>query len=148
MQAINVTRIISAPIEDVFELLSDHAGYSAFEGIRDAKLLNEGDEEPNGDGAVRRIDLGAVWFEERISNFKRPYQFDYRIIRSRPPIEHESGCIRLQETREGTQVIWTSRFRIKIPILGAALSPLAARAGQKAFGSLLKAIDRRLTSKT
>ena len=148
MQTIVVKRTIAAPIDQVFELLSDHAGYTAFAGIKDAKLLEEGLEERNGNGAVRRIDLGAVWFEEEISNFQRPTAMDYKILRSRPPIEHESGRIRLEETPEGTAVTWTSVFRVSIPLIGLVLSPIAASAGQKAFGSMLKAIDRKLTNET
>jgi len=146
MQTIVVERTINAPIEQVFELISDHANYKRFNGIKDSKLLKEGKEEPNGDGAVRRIELGAVWFEEEISNFARPERMDYRIVRSRPPIEHESGRIRLRETAEGTTVTWTSTFRIRIPLAGRVLSPMAAKAGTKAFASMLKAIDRQLTA--
>ncbi|WP_077529384.1 SRPBCC family protein [Vreelandella utahensis] len=146
MQTIVVERTINAPIEQVFDLLSDHANYKQFDGIRDSWLVKEGTEERNGNGAVRRIDLGAVWFEEEISNFHRPTSMDYRILRSRPPIEHESGQIRLEETEQGTRVTWTSVFRIRIPVLGRVLSPVAAKAGTKAFGSLLKAIDRKLTA--
>ncbi|PAU76412.1 MxaD family protein [Halovibrio salipaludis] len=145
MHTIAVERTINAPIDQVFELLSDHANYKQFDGIRDSRLLKEGSEEPNGNGAVRRIDLGAVWFEEEISNFNRPTSMDYRILRSRPPIEHESGRIRLEETARGTKVTWTSVFRIRIPVVGRVLSPVAAKAGTKAFGSMLKAIDRKLT---
>ncbi|WP_295716935.1 SRPBCC family protein [uncultured Halovibrio sp.] len=146
MQTIVVERTINAPIEQVFDLLSDHANYKQFDGIRDSWLVKEGTGERNGNGAVRRIDLGAVWFEEEISNFHRPTNMDYRILRSRPPIEHESGEIRLEETEEGTRVTWTSVFRIRIPVVGRVLSPLAAKAGTKAFGSMLKAIDRRLAN--
>ena len=146
MQKIVVERTINAPIEQVFDLLSDHANYKEFEGIRDSWLVNEGTRERNGNGAVRRVDLGAVWFEEEISNFSRPTNMDYQIVRSRPPIEHKSGRIRLEETEQGTKVTWTSVFRIRIPLLGRILSPIAAKAGTKAFGSMLKAIDRRLTA--
>lgn len=145
MQTLVVKRTIAAPIDQVFELLSDHAGYSAFAGIKDARLLKEGQQERNGDGAVRRIDLGAVWFEEEISNFQRPIAMDYKILRSCPPIDHESGRIRLEETPEGTAVTWTSVFRVSIPLIGLVLTPIAAKAGQKAFSSMLKAIEKKLT---
>ena len=145
MHQIEVARTISAPIGQVFDLLADHANYKQFDGIRDSWLIREGETDPNGDGAVRRIDLGAVWFEEEISNFSRPHSMDYLILRSRPPIEHESGRIRLEETPQGTRVTWTSVFRVRIPLIGRLLSPMAAKAGEKAFGGMLKAIDRRLT---
>lgn len=146
MQTIVVERTINAPIDQVFELISDHANYKQFDGVQDSKLLKEGTDDRNGNGALRRIELGAVWFEEEISNFARPERFDYRIVRSRPPIEHESGRIRLSETAEGTRVTWTSTFRVRVPLIGRVLSPMAAKAGTKAFASMLKAIDRKLAA--
>ncbi len=144
MTTILVRRMIPAPIDAVFALLSDHAGYSAFKGIKDARLLKAGSDSPNGLGAVRRIGLGAVWFEEEITAFDPPHRMDYKILRSRPPIEHQLGSIRLQETAQGTEVTWTSMFRIRIPLIGRWMSGPAARAGEKAFDGMLKAIDERL----
>lgn len=144
MKTIVVKRLINAPIEQVFEMLSDHAGYTRFPGVKEALLQKEGHDEPNGNGAVRRVDLGAVWFEEVISNFQRPTAFDYRILRSRPPIEHEHGGLRLEETAEGTLVTWTSTLRVKIPLIGPLLTTLFVNTGEKAFGGMLKAIDRKL----
>jgi len=144
METINIKRTIPAPIDQVFELLSNHAGYSDFPGVKEAKLLQEGRSEPNGLGAIRRIGLGAVWFEEDITAFERPTRMDYRIKRSRPPIDHEGGSIQLRETDAGTEVTWTSTFRVKIPLLGRFLTPGAARMGEKAFGGMLKAVDKKL----
>ncbi|MDX1587378.1 MAG: SRPBCC family protein [Oleiphilaceae bacterium] len=144
MKTIVVKRLIHAPIEQVFDKLSDHAGYARFQGIKDAKLLREGRDERNGNGAIRRVDLGAVWFEEVISHFHRPTGFDYRILRSRPPIDHEYGGLRLEETPEGTLVTWTSTLHICIPLVGSLMTSMAVKTGEKAFGGLLKAIDREL----
>ncbi|TVP60235.1 MAG: SRPBCC family protein [Halomonadaceae bacterium] len=144
MKTIVVKRLINAPIEQVFEMLSDHAGYTRFPGVKGARLLTKGKDDPNGDGAVRRVDLGAVWFEEVISNFQRPVGFDYRILRSRPPIEHEHGGLRLEETAAGTQVTWTSTLQVKVPLIGPLLTTMAVNTGEKAFGSMLKAIDKKL----
>lgn len=143
-KTILVRRTIPAPIDEVFARLSDHAGYTAFRGIREARLLTAGNTNPNGLGAVRRIGLGTVWFEEEITAFEPPYRMDYKILRSRPPIEHELGSIRLQETEQGTEVTWTSTFRIRIPVIGRWMTGPAARAGEKAFSGLLKAIDKQL----
>lgn len=139
-----VKRAIPAPAEAVFDLLSDHAGYAAFPGIQGARLLQAGVAEQNGLGAVRRIELGAVWFEEEITAFSRPNRMDYKILRSRPPIEHQLGSIRLETTEQGTQVTWTSTFRVRVPLLGGWLTRQAASTGEKAFGGLLKAIEKRL----
>ncbi|MGY6555183.1 MAG: SRPBCC family protein [Wenzhouxiangella sp.] len=143
-KTILVRRTISAPIDAVFALLSDHAGYTAFKGIKDARLLKAGSDHPNGLGAVRRIGLGAVWFEEAITAFDPPQRMDYKILRSRPPIEHQRGSIQLRETAQGTEVTWTSTFRIRIPLIGRWMTGPAARAGEKAFDGVLRAIGRRL----
>lgn len=83
------------------------------------------------------------WFEEKITTFDPPHRMDYKILRSRPPIEHELGSIRLKETAQGTEVTWTSRFRIRIPLVGRWMTGPAANAGEKAFSRILKAIERR-----
>lgn len=140
-RTIIVRHTIPAPIDEVFARLSDHAGYIAFKGIKDARLLKRGSDHRNGLGAVRRIDLGATWFEEEITAFDPPHRMDYRILRSRPPIEHELGSIRLEETAQGTEVTWMSRFRIRIPLIGRWLTGPAANAGEKAFSRMLKAIE-------
>lgn len=145
-KTIVVRRTIPAPIGDVFAVLSDHAGYTAFSGIKDARLLQAGKDNPNGLGAVRRIGLGGVWFEEEITAFDPPRRMDYKILRSRPPIEHELGSIRLQETEQGTAVTWTSTFRVRIPLIGRWLTGPAVNAGEKAFGRMLKAIENQLRS--
>lgn len=101
MKTILVQRTIDAPIERVFEVLSDHAGYSGLPGIKDARLLKEGRPKPNGVGALRRIDLGAIWFEEETTVFERPTRMDYRMTRSRPPIEHAGGSIHWRKPQQG-----------------------------------------------
>lgn len=146
-ETIVVKHTIPAPIGDVFDVLSDHAGYIAFDGIKGARLLQEGKDSRNGLGAVRHIDLGGVWFEEEITAFDPPNRMDYKILRSRPPIEHELGSLRLVATTQGTAVTWTSTFRIRIPLIGRWLTGPAARAGAKAFGGMLKAIENQLGSR-
>ena len=141
-KTIEVSRTIPAPIQNVFDVLSDHAGYAAFSGIKGARLLKPGADNVNGLGAVRRIDLGGVWFEEEITVFDPPCRMDYRILRSRPPIEHENGSIRLEETEHGTRVTWTSKFRIRLPLIGRWMTGPAANAGEKAFSGMLKAIEK------
>ncbi len=146
MQTITVTRTIKAPIDKVFELLSDHANYKSFGGLKDSRLVREGKTEKNGVGAVRLIDAGAAWFEEEITAFERPTRMDYVIRRSRPPIEHKGGSVRLKETAAGTEVVWTSTLRFKIPVIGDFLTKVLAAQVGKSFGGMLKSIERKLAA--
>jgi uncharacterized protein YndB with AHSA1/START domain len=144
MQTIVVKRHIKAPIEKVFDLLSDHANYKDFPGVKDSELVKKGKPHKNGVGAVREIDAGTAWFREEITAYERPVRLDYLITKSRPPMEHKGGSVRLQSTSEGTEVTWSSTLRIRIPLVGGLLTRLVAPQLAKAFAGTLKNVDQRL----
>lgn len=144
MQTIIVKRTIKAPIEKVFDLLSDHANYKDFPGVRDSELVKKGKPHKNGVGAVREIDAGTAWFREEITAYERPVRMDYLITKSRPPMEHKGGSVRLEATAEGTEVTWSSTLRIRIPLIGGLVTRLVAPQLAKAFAGTLKNVDKRL----
>lgn len=148
MRTIHIRRQLQAPIEGVFDLLADHAGYTRFPGVRSAKLTRVGAADPNGTGAVREIDLGSAWFEEEITDFERPHRLGYKILRSRPPIEHRIGLITLRPTPEGCEVEWVSTFRIRVPVIGPLLTWIAVKQMSRGFSSVLKASERLANAQT
>ena len=119
MSSIRVERQLDAPIDGVFEVISDHAAYDRFGGIRHAELLKPGNSEPNGLGALRRVKIGPLDFEEEITAFERPSRMDYVIRKLNFPFEHDGGSIRLEERNGGTHALWTSTFRVPVAVLGA-----------------------------
>ena len=135
---IYVERVIEKDIEEVFNLLADHEGYSRFKV--DFKLLETGVAERNVLGALRYVDLGGVKFEERITCFERPYRLDYKIEKSSPlPFKHELGSINLKQVDGGTKVTWISRGTIAIPLLGKYfLDKTFEKKGEEGFGYMLK----------
>ena len=144
MQTILVKRTIKAPIEKVFDMISDHANYKDFPGVKDSELVKKGKPHKNGVGAVREIDTGRVWFQEEITAYERPTRLDYLIVKARPPIEHKGGSVRLEATADGTAVTWTTTLRIKIPLVGGLLTRIAAPQLEKAIGGMLKSVEKRL----
>ncbi len=142
MFEVHVERLMNKGIEDAFDLLANHEGYTQFKGVTEVKLLEEGESERNGVGALRHVNLGALKFDERITCFQRPYRMDYKIERSSPlPFKHELGSISLKEVDGGTQVIWISKGTIAIPLFGKLfLDKFFERKGNQGFGSLLKQI--------
>jgi len=146
MKTITVTRTIKAPIERVFELISDHANYKTFPGIKDSKLVREGKTERNGLGALREINAGGAWFQEEITAFERPRRLDYLIVKSRPPLEHEGGSVRLTPHPEGCEVTWTTTVGVAIPLLGALLDRLMLPQLERGLAGTLKHIEKRLAA--
>ncbi len=146
MKTVTVTRTINAPIEKVFDLLTDHANYKANFGVKGSKLVKEGKGDRNGLGAVRWIDAGLMQFEEEITAYERPRRFDYLIIKCSAPLEHQGGSVRLESAGNATKVVWTSVMRMNVPVLGGLLTRILARKIGQAFGSMLKATERRLAA--
>jgi uncharacterized protein YndB with AHSA1/START domain len=127
MKAIRVERTIDAPIEAVFDVLADHANYDRFRGIRRSELVRPGEKDRNGVGALRRVAIGPLVFEEEITAYERPTRLDYLIVKLNFPFRHKGGSIRLEPAdSDGTNAVWTSAFEIPVPLAGWAL--------ERAFG--------------
>lgn len=147
MRTITVTRRISAPMADIFAMLADHEGYARWPGMQEARLEKSGRLERNGEGAVRYLKSGPAWFREEITVFEAPRRMDYVILASRLPLQHKVGSIRLLDVGEGmTEVVWTSTFRITLPLLGSVLTRLLAQQLTRGFAGALKHIDRTLAA--
>jgi uncharacterized protein YndB with AHSA1/START domain len=127
VKTVRVERAIAAPASEVFELLTDHAGYSRFRGIRSAELVHRGEPDPNGLGAMRRIAIPPVRFDEEIVAFDRPRRMDYVIREANFPFEHEGGTITVEGDESRARVVWTSTFRV--PTRGEGLLTALAAAG-------------------
>lgn len=140
---IHVERIINADIEDVFAVLTDHANYENFRGVDKSVLVEQGDEATNGLGAIREISAAGQVLKEKIVGYEYPIRFEYKIIESSPlPYEHLMGIVELSREAEGTKVVWRSRGRIKIPILGKLFFDKQVQSkGGRAFGSILKQVE-------
>jgi uncharacterized protein YndB with AHSA1/START domain len=139
MRTIRVERRLDAPIEGVFDVLADHANYDRFGGIRRAELIRPGDKERNGVGALRRVWVGPLVFDEEITAFERPTRLDYMIVRLNAPYRHEGGSIRLQPSEGGgTNAVWTSTSEIPVPIVGGLFERLFSLSFGRGFASTLE----------
>jgi uncharacterized protein YndB with AHSA1/START domain len=150
MKTVTVTRTLNAPIEQVFDVIADHANYKQFPGIRDSKLVREGRTEKNGVGAVREIDAGKAWFQEEITAYERPRRLDYLIVKSRPPLKHEGGSVRLEpDGPDGARckVTWTTTVGVNLPLIGGLLDKVLMPQLERGLVGTLKSIEKRLALK-
>lgn len=144
MVNIEVMRTLNAPIEKVFEMLTDHANYKQFRGIDDSELIREGNSETNGLGAQRRIKAGPVTFFEDVVAFERPTLFEYRIVKMTPPLlEHLLGRVELTDNNGKTDVRWVSDSNVRLPLIGGFIGKRLAADGHKGFDSILRSIEKK-----
>lgn len=145
MIRIRVSKTLNAPIDKVFDILSDHAGYSRFRGVDESTLLRPGRSEQNGIGAQRQIRIGRTRVIEHIVGYRRPDLLEYKITEMKPVrlVEHKIGRVQLSGRDDGrTDVLWTSEGRVSIPLLGWLLGPGIAAQFERGFHGMLNDIER------
>ena len=137
MYAIDVGTHIRAPIERVWELLSDQEAYTFAKVVNEATLLKEGRGEKDGVGAVVRVRaLGAPVTWEIVA-FEPPARLEYRITKVLLPMRHEIGAVEFTTRGDGTDVRWTSSFEVPIPIVGRLIGPVIRQVFSFIHGSSL-----------
>jgi ribosome-associated toxin RatA of RatAB toxin-antitoxin module len=144
MRSIHVTRTIPAPAEAVFDLLADHANYDRFRPIHASELVREGDPPPNGLGALRRIKVRPLTFEEEITAYERPNRFDYLIVKLNVPFEHHGGTIRVDHAGDATDVDWRSSFTVPTPVIGGLEELVWVPVLARGFRQVLEDVERML----
>jgi uncharacterized protein YndB with AHSA1/START domain len=145
MRSVHVTRTIPAPAEAVFDLLADHANYDRFRPIHGSELLREGKPAPNGLGALRRIKVRPLTFEEEITAYDRPNRLDYLIVKLNVPFEHHGGTIRLASEGGATHVDWRSSYTVPTPVIGGPEELVWQPVLTRGFRRVLEDVERMLT---
>jgi uncharacterized protein YndB with AHSA1/START domain len=138
-RSIRIERRLDAPPDAVFAILADHARYNRFDGVRRSELCRSGDPDPNGVGAVRRLWVGPLRFEEQITAFDPPHCLGYVIRDVKTlPFVHEGASIRLEPDGAGTHAVWTSSFEIPIPLIGRAMDRVFTGQLERGFAHMLE----------
>lgn len=124
MKTITVHHTFKAPIERVFETMTNSAELPSLFGMGIRIAVRAPGPDADGVGALRDINAGLIRFREEITAFERPYRMDYRILEVTPHFEHLHGSFLFESVPGGTQVTWTSTIRF--PGLRAAFKEALA----------------------
>jgi uncharacterized protein YndB with AHSA1/START domain len=135
MATFTLTRTISAPVDVVFDVLTDHRSYSKITPLRSSTLEREGTGDPNGVGAIRVLSLAGPPIREEVTAFERPTLLAYKALSGVPASSH-SGTVRLTADGNRTRLEWDVDSTPKLPlpagVWAAALRPV--------IGQLLKGV--------
>lgn len=142
MFKIRVERLLDKNIEQVFEAITDHENYKKFPGVSDSKLLEEGKNHKNGEGALREIIAGPFKFIERITCYEKPQKMNYLIQNTSPiPMKHEKGEVTMESVEGKTLVLWVSEGHMKVPLVGGLIDKAVEYKISRAFRAMLDYID-------
>ena len=138
-----LTRTSTAPIETVFDALTDHRGIADYlKACRRSTLDREGTPAPNGVGAIRRLVVIGSPFVEEIIEYERPTRYAYKMLSGAPTRDH-IGTVRLRETGAGTEVNWHLRSTLKIPGVDRLMLPVFKKVIDELLKGGIAAAERR-----
>lgn len=110
---------VNASIEQVWNVISDHEGMARWSGFSPVSVIRNGTPERNGYGAERFMHgppgIGEV--VEQVIFSDAPHRLRYRVIKGSPFVCHQ-GEMTLKAIGKETELLWTIRFRPRIPGIG------------------------------
>jgi uncharacterized protein YndB with AHSA1/START domain len=130
---------VAAPIETVWDKLSNHVGMSQWGPGIAVTMDKQGTDDPNGVGAVRRVASPgpAPDIVEEVVAFQPPRLLGYKAL-SGTPFPGYAGEVRLSPAGSGTHISYTlsstatfSLVKAPLAVLCQVLLRFLARASRK-----------------
>jgi uncharacterized protein YndB with AHSA1/START domain len=136
-------REVNAPPEVVFDVLTDHRRYSELTPLRKSELEREGETDPNGVGAIRKLTLAGPPMREEVIAFQRPSRFSYTVLSGLPVRDHV-GTVSLEPEGDGrTRVTYALRTTPTVPLAGGVVVALVKRAITQLLDGVSAEAERR-----
>jgi uncharacterized protein YndB with AHSA1/START domain len=116
---------VAAPIETVWDKLSNHVGMSQWGPGITVTMDRVGTDDPNGVGAIRRIASPgpAPDIVEEVVAFEAPNLLGYKAL-SGTPFPGYTGEVRLTPAAPGTHISYTISSTAEFPLVKAPLAVL------------------------
>ena len=116
---------IAAPIESIWALVADHERMASWVGFGRVTVTRSGTPDRNGYNALRQISGLPGTVQEEVLAWNPPHAYRYRVTQGSPFVCHQ-GEIRLQPVGRAIELVWTIRFRPRIPGTGACCAGFSA----------------------
>jgi uncharacterized protein YndB with AHSA1/START domain len=126
MPSFDLERRFDAPLDIVWDVLTDHRAYAEWGAVKTATLEAEGTPDINGIGAIRRLSEGPLTIREKVLEFEPKSRFVYTVL-SGPPVRDYRATVTLDARGASTMVRWNVSFKGKLPLLGLVVKPVVRR---------------------
>lgn len=116
-QHIEIRQSFSAPVETVFNILSDHESFGKVLATKIRRVVDSPDKNKNGVGSVRRVSSFPLpAFEETVVTFEPNSLVEY-VVSKGSPIKNHKGRMEFSESDGKTQLSYYIDFEPKFPFL-------------------------------
>jgi uncharacterized membrane protein len=122
-QSIIITQVFNAPVETIFNILTDHESFGRILKAKIKRVIDSRDENKNGLGSVRRIQaFPAPAFEESVITFKPNQLMEYKVSKG-SPIKNHLGRMEFADVNGKTRLTYRVDFEPKLPffLLGSII---------------------------
>jgi uncharacterized protein YndB with AHSA1/START domain len=116
--SVDASVVVNAPLERVFERITDHEAMAKWPGIKSARLIAHG-QPKNGLGAVRQVQAGGLTLREKVVSFEPPHSYQYQIIKGLP-VKH-LGTVKLTPVDGAVRVDWHIDLASPMPLFAQAV---------------------------
>ena len=117
---IKIYQEFDAPVEVVWDALSDHKNFGKLMGIPVERIIDSPEpNNPNGAGSVRRINIPLFGFEETILKADKPNYIEYKISKGTPLNHHLGKMVFKALPGQRSAIDYTITLGSKVPLLGA-----------------------------
>ncbi len=114
---IEIRQSFKAPVETVFNLLSDHESFGKVLATNIKRVKDSPDENKNGVGSVRRIrSFPLPPFEETIVTFEPNALIEY-VISKGSPIKDHKGRMQFSQKNGKTRLYYSIDFKPRLPFI-------------------------------
>ncbi|MCP5207330.1 MAG: SRPBCC family protein [Hahellaceae bacterium] len=123
MQYITIKQSFKAPIERVFQELTDHVAFGKILGANITRIKDGSGGFKNGLGSVRQISVfPAPAFEEEVITFEPNKLMEYKVSKG-SPIKNHIGRMEFTTSAGMTHLHYTIQFepKVALPLLGPLL---------------------------
>jgi uncharacterized protein YndB with AHSA1/START domain len=142
MASFTYEREVAAPPETVFDVLTDHRGYTKITPLRKAELEREGEPASNGVGAIRRLTAVGPPMREEVLAYEPGRRFSYKLLSGLPVRDHV-GTVELTPSGAGTSVVYAVRTTPTLPLVGGAFLVGMKFGIRQLLGGVAKEAERR-----
>lgn len=119
--SLEVSRTIPLPLEQTFDLLSDHNQLTAILGLPCKRTQDAQGGDVNGLGSVRTLGLWPLDFDETVTGYEPNSRIEYRITRGSPLRNHRGSVRFARDGATKTKVTWNIDYEMAVPVLGAVI---------------------------
>ena len=116
-QHIKMTQVFNAPVEVIFNQLTDHESFGQVIHEKIKRVVDSRDENKNGIGSVRQIKpFPGLAFEETVITFEPNRLMEY-VVSKGSPIKNHKGRMEFSYEQGKTRLKYTIDFEPKLPFV-------------------------------